>query len=147
MEGTMQKLTTMRELPQKDTNQVVEVEFQSGGKRYSYLGSGNLRTGQQINKAPVNHYISNKPYTAPVKVVATHNVYGAQVGEKLGVTNGNVHKIPTGLKYLPGTKELNEDRQVDIAGQKMSASDYMSRFDRSKMQKLNTMGEISGGTK
>ena len=139
----MEKLNTLGEPTSKDTNQVVEVEFPKGGKRYSYIGSGNLRAGQKVDKAPVNHAISGKPYTAPVTVVATHNIVGAQVGDKVGVTEGRVKSIPTGLKYLPGTKEYQRDSEINVKGKKMQVSDYMSEFD--KMKKLDTLGNVVGG--
>ena len=110
------------------SNQIVEVLFPSGGRTYSYIGSGNLRVGQEIRNAPVNHYISGKPYTAPVRVVATHRVVDAEIGDRLAVTNGKVHTIRTGLKYLPGAKELQQDRQISINGKPTKLSNYMSNF-------------------
>ena len=139
----MEKLNTLGEPISKEANQVVEVEFPNGGKRYSYIGGGNLRTGQKVDKAPVHHVKSGKPYTAPVTVVATHNVVGAQVGDKIGVSNGKVKTIPTGLKYLPGAKEYQRDSEININGKKMPVSNYMSEFD--KMKKLNSLGNVVGG--
>lgn len=114
----------------KNSNQVVEVQFPGGGKTYSYVGSGNLRVGQEVKNAPVTHYISGKNYTAPVKIVATHNVVGANVGDKMGVSDGKVHTIRTGLKYLPGAREQIQNRTINIAGEKMNVSDYMSSFEQ-----------------
>ena len=113
---------------QNAAKQVVEVVYKNGTKTYSYIGSGNLRAGQQVSNAPVNHYISGKAYTTPVTVVATHNIEGVNVGDKVGVSNGQVHSIPTGLKFLPGNRELQQDRPVDISGQEMSTSEYMEPF-------------------
>lgn len=112
----------------KDTKQVVEVVFPSGGKTYSYIGSGDLRVGQEISNAPVNHYRTNTPYSAPVKVVATHNVYGVNVGDRVGVSNGVVHSIPKPLKYLPGNKALTLDRTIDINGRETTTQDYMQPY-------------------
>lgn len=144
MEEKMQKLDPMGYSQQ--SNQVVEVQFPNGGKNYSYIGGGNLRTGQEIKNAPVTHPLSGKNYTVPkgVKVVATHNVVGAQVGDKKGVVNGSVTSIPVGLKYLPGAREQQQDREIDIKGEKMKVSDYMSQFKNVKLQKLNTFGETGG---
>lgn len=136
-----QKISKLNNLGNaQDSNQVVEVQFPNGGKNYSYIGSGNLRTGQQVKNAPVNHYKSGKPYTAPVTVVATHNIAGAKIGDKLGVENGNVKSISTGLKYLPGAKEGSN--QIDINGEKMTVNDYMQPFKQDKMQRLNTFGVV-----
>lgn len=142
----MQKLNALgNESKNINTNQVVEVQFPSGGKNYSYIGSGNLRTGQNIKDAPVTHPKSGKNYIAHnVKVVATHNVAGAEVGDKVGVSNGNIKTIPTGLKYLPGNREYNQNRDIDIKGKKMTVNDYMDNFSGNRMQKLNLMGEIGG---
>lgn len=148
MSEKMQKLNAMGNLPQqKDTNQVVEVQFPDGGKNYSYIGSGNLRTGQTVPNAPFTHYISGKNCTNKkgVKVVATHNLAGAQVGDKLGVGGGKVKTISTGLKYLPGAKEAEQNRQIDLRGQKMSVSDYMKDFQSPVMKKSTPTGEIVGG--
>jgi len=133
----------------EDTKQVVEVEFPGGGKTYSYIGSGNLRVGQKINNAPVNHYRSGKPYTAPVTVVATHQVAGVEVGDTKGVSNGRVHSIPTGLKYLPGAREYQQDRTIDIRGEEMNVSEYMSEFSSDAAQRLlsrNTNVDTSRAT-
>ncbi len=145
MVENMQKLNAMGQLPVQD-NQVVEVQFPNGKKNYSYVGSGNLRTGQEIKNAPVTHHISGKNYTVPkpVRVVATHRIAGAQVGDKKGVVNGNVSVIPVGLKYLPGAREQQQDREINIRGEKIKVSDYMSQFKNGKMQKLNTLGEVGG---
>ena len=138
----MQKLNTMGFTPPV-TNQVVEVKFPGGGKNYSYVGSGNLRTGQEVTHAPVTHHKSGKNYTVPkpVRVVATHRIAGAQVGDQVGVSNGRVKRIPTGLKYLPGVKDQQLNRDINIRGKKMRVSDYMKSFGGG-MQKLNTMGGI-----
>ena len=122
------------------SNQVVEVKFPSGEKTYSYIGNGNLRVGQQIGNAPVNHHISGKAYTSPVKVVATHQLVGAEVGDKKGITNGKVHSIGTGLKYLPGTREQQQNRQIDIGGEKVSVSDYMSNYQSASEKRIISRG-------
>lgn len=141
----MRKLNTMGQ-PQPQENQIVEVQFPNGGKNYSYVGSGNLRTGQEVPNAPVTHRISGKNYTVPkpVKVVATHKVVGAQVGDKKGVVGGSVTSIPTGLKYLPGAREQQQNRDIEIRGEKMKVSDYMSQFGQNKMQKLSPLGTVKG---
>lgn len=146
MADTMQKLNTMGEMPEQDSNQVVEVQFPSGGKNYSYIGSGNLRAGQTVREAPVTHPVSKRDYVAKnVKVVATHNVAGAKAGDKVGVTNGTVHSIPTGLKVLPGAKDYGRDSTFDVGGSKMTANEYMSHFrEGGRMQKLNSFGEVGG---
>ena len=113
----------------KDTNQVVEVVFPSGGKTYSYIGSGNLRVGQKISNAPVNHYKTGTPYTAPVTVVATHEVVGAEVGKKIGVSGGQVHSISKPLKYLPGTRQQQQNSVIDVGGKEMTVSQYLSPFE------------------
>lgn len=123
------------------SNQVVEVVFPGGKKTYSYIGSGNLRTGQHIDNAPVNHYMSGKPYTAPVTVVATHNVVGAKVGDNIGVSNNQVHSIRTGLKYLPGAKEYNEDRSIDVMKNTPKVSEYMSEFEIGRNRILNSISK------
>lgn len=120
----------------KDTEQVVEVVFPGSNKTYSYIGSGNLRAGQHIDNAPVNHYLSGKSYTAPVDVVATHNVYGAKVGDKVGVSNGVVHSIPKPLKALPGNKELQLNKTLDIGGEKIKSADYMDKFIKQRQRLL-----------
>ena len=133
-------------MKKENRNQVVEVVFPSSNKTYSYIGSGNLRVGQQINNAPVNHYISKKPYTAPVQVVATHSVEGAEVGDKIGVTNGKVHTIGVGLKYLPGAREQQIDNEINIGGETMKVSDYMSTFQSQPRQRLlnqNTQNNLT----
>ena len=134
----MSKLNVLGE--EQNTNQVVEVKFPDGKKNYSYIGSGNLRTGQEVRNAPVTHYRSGKNYVVktPVKVVATHKLVGANVGDKVGVSNGKVKTIPVGLKYLPGAKEQNEDREIEIKKEKMKVSDYMKDFSgyTFKKQKL-----------
>lgn len=119
-----------------EKKQVVEVVFPGSNKTYSYVGSGGLRVGQTIQNAPVNHYISGKPYTAPVEVVATHNLYGVNVGDHIGVTNGRVHSIPKPLKYLPSNKDVLQDREVDIDGREMTTDQYMQPFE-SKNRLLN----------
>lgn len=147
-EKTMQKLNVMGDVQKRndfnDTTQVVEVQFPEGKKNYSYIGSGNLRKGQEVKNAPVTHYISGKDYVCrePVKVVATHSIVGAQIGDKKGVRNGSVTTIPTGLKFLPSVKEQQQDREVDLSGQKMKVSNYMAKFGWTKMQKPNILGEI-----
>lgn len=133
-------------MQKQNMNQVVEVEFPSGDKTYSYIGSGNLRVGQKINNAPVNHFKSGKAYTAPVTVVATHKIAGAEVGDKKAVTDGRVHSIRTGLKYLPGTKEQMQNREINIRGEKIKVSKYMSEFQSPAEQRLlsrNTRTDIS----
>lgn len=120
----------------KDTEQVVEVVFPGSNKTYSYIGSGNLRAGQHIENVPVNHYKSGKSYTAPVDVVATHNVYGVKVGDKVGVSNGVVHSIPKPLKALPGNKELQLSKTLDIGGEKIKSSDYMDKFMKQRQRLL-----------
>lgn len=120
----------------EDEKQVVEVVFPGGGKTYSYIGDGNLRTGQEIRNAPVNHYKSGTPYTAPVTVVATHNVVGANVGDHIGVSNGQVHSIRTGLKYLPSNKAFNEDRSIPDIDGNPSTLEYMSPFSETARQRL-----------
>ena len=130
----------------EDENQVVEVVFPNGGKTYSYIGSGNLRTGKKIDHAPVNHHKSGKPYTAPVTVVATHNIVGAEVGDKFGVSNGKIHSIRTGLKYLPGTKEYNSDRQIDVISGSPKVSEYMSEFETSRNRLLNSVSVNDNAT-
>ena len=122
----------------KDANQVVEVQFPGGGKTYSYVGSGNLRVGQEVKNAPVTHYISGKNYTAPVKIVATHNVVGAEVGDKIGVSNGSVKTIPTGLKYLPGTREQMRNDDVSINGVSTKVNDYMSQFQQEAYNRISS---------
>lgn len=113
----------------KDTRQVVEVVFPGSNKTYSYVGGGNLRVGQTINNAPVNHYKTGTPYTAPVEIVATHNLYGVNVGDKIGVSNGMVHSIPKPLKYLPSNKDVLQDREIDIDGKETTTYKYMQPFD------------------
>ena len=108
MSSTLTTAIKERKDMAKDTNQVVEVVFPSGGKNYSYIGNGNLRVGQKISNAPVNHYKTGTPYTAPVEVVATHEVVGAEVGKNIGVSNGMVHTIPKPLKYLAGARTTKE---------------------------------------
>lgn len=146
MQEKIQKLNTFGQAAQQNTNQVVEVQFPDGKKNYSYIGSGSLRKGQEIPNAPVTNKYSGKNYVVPkpVKVVATHNIVNAQVGDKKGVTGGKVHSIPTGLKYLPGAKEQQQNREIDIRGEKMKVADYMSQFQQNKMQKLNILGEVGG---
>lgn len=143
MAEAMQKLNTMGQV----RNQVVEVQFPEGKKNYSYIGSGNLRTGQSVPNAPVTHYISGKNYVCkkPVKVVATHSVQGAQVGDKIGVFNGSVKKIPVGLKYLPGAKEQEQNRKIKIKDKKMTVYDYMKNFAGYGLKKQNLYGEEIGG--
>lgn len=146
MDKIMQKLNTMGKVAQqKNTNQVVEVQFPDGGKSYSYIGSGNLRTGQQVPNAPFTHYISGKNCINKrgVRIVATHNIVGANIGDRLGVGGGTVKTIPTGLKYLPGAKEAEQNRQ--ILGQKMTVSDYMKDFQSPLMKKSTPMGKTTGG--
>ena len=116
--------------------QIVEVRYGDNtatGKTYSYLGGGNLRSGQVVNNAPVTHPQSGKNYTTKAIVVATHSVYGAQVGDNTGVQNGVVTTIPKPLKYLPGDKELLQDREVSELGGK-TAGEYMSQFNGATMQ-------------
>lgn len=128
----------------KDTNQVVEVVFPSGGKTYSYIGNGNLRVGQKISNAPVNHYKTGTPYTAPVEVVATHDVVGAEVGKNIGVSNGMVHTIPKPLKYLAGAREQQRNPLIDIGGRDMTVSQYMSPFEgRDRLLSYNTNKDTS----
>lgn len=112
-------------------SQVVEVRYGDGlqntGKTYSYVGSGNLRAGQVINNAPVTHPESGKNYTTKAVVVATHDVYGANVGDTVGVENGKVTAIPKPLKYLAGDKELLQNRE--IAGMEgTTTSQYIGQF-------------------
>lgn len=120
----------------KNEQQVVEVVFPNGKKTYSYIGDGNLRTGQHIDNAPVNHYKTGTPYTAPVTVVATHNVFGAEVGDHIGVSGGQVHSIKTGLKFLPSNKAFNEDRNIPEIKGDPSTLEYMSPFSETARQRL-----------
>lgn len=110
-------------------SQVVEVRYGDNiqGKTYSYVGGGNLRTGQVINNAPVTHPGSGKNYTTKAVVVATHNVAGAQVGDTVGVENGRVRSIPKPLKYLAGDKELLQDREIE-GMEGTTTSQYIGQF-------------------
>ena len=130
----------------RDKQQVVEVEFPSGGKTYSYIGDGNLRVGQKIPNAPVNHYKTNTPYTAPVTVVATHEVYGAEVGDRIGVSNGVVHSIPKPLKYLAGVRQQQRDPEINIGGEEMTVSQYMSQFESPRDRLLSSYGTAVDNT-
>lgn len=145
MAETMQKLNTFGESEVK--NQVVEVQFPDNSKRYSYIGSGNLRKGQEVPNAPFTHYRAKKDLVCkkPVKVVATHNIQGAQVGDKVGVSNGKVKRIPVGLKYLPGAKEQEQNKEIKIKDKKMTVYDYMKNFSGYAMKKQNLFGENIGG--
>lgn len=127
----------MKKVGQDDgKRQVVEVRYGdnlTNGKTYSYVGGGNLRSGQVINNAPVTHPQSGKNYTTKATVVATHSVYGAEVGENIGVQNGMVTTIPKPLKYLPGDKELLQDREIEgLDG--TTASEYISQFNGASAQ-------------
>lgn len=111
--------------------QVVEVVYGDGlksSKTYSYVGNGNLRTGQHIANAPVNHYKTGTPFSAPVTVVATHRVEGVKVGDFIGVTGNSVHTIGKPLKYLPSNKALkNDDYVAQLGGEQTQA--YMQQFN------------------
>lgn len=79
-------------------------------------------------------------------MVATHSVEGAEVGDKIGVTNGKVHTIGVGLKYLPGAREQQIDNEINIGGETMKVSDYMSTFQSQPRQRLlsqNTQNNLT----
>lgn len=119
-----------------NSSQVVEVRYGDGldgGKTYSYVGGGNLRAGQVINNAPVTHPATGKNYTTKAVVVATHEVYGANVGDTVGVQNGRVTSIPKPLKYLAGDRELLQNRE--IAGMEgTTTSQYIGQFNNESAQ-------------
>ena len=125
---------TSRQNP--DTNQVVEVRYgdKNNGKTYSYVGSGNLRAGQVVNNAPVTHPVSGKNYVTKAVVVATHNVYGANVGDMKGVQNGMVTSIPKPLKYLVGDKELLQNRELTAFDDGTTANEYLSQYTNASIQ-------------